>query len=188
MGLPNLLRNQHDLGHVVFSQPIYQLSHRVMVKIVVHSQILKKGVLVLSILHARTRTCARQCRWKAEAASGSRAQGGGTAAVPMPRPANDETGTVEARLPASLNYQGKARIFQVGPGSVIGEMDWVLRRARTFQCLAVSKATVLCLSRTAHERMAQSHPHANSMLLQMLLRSSMLSTAHAMHALEQAVR
>ena len=79
------------------------------------------------------------------------------------------------------------RIVQAGPGSVIGELDWVLRRPRAFQCLVASRATVLALTRGAHERMTRDDPHANGMLLQILLRSSMLTTAHAMHALERAV-
>jgi hypothetical protein len=144
-----------------------------------------------------------RCRWRAEGVAGptrereSRTQGGRNSTATLL--ANDRRATAEAvpqaahdevasRLPAHLHYQGKVRIIQAGPGSVIGEVDWVLRRPRSFQCLAVSKATVMCLSRAAHERMARSHPHANVMLLQMLLRSSMLSTLHAMHALEQAVR
>lgn len=106
--------------------------------------------------------------------------------APAP-PAPAATSSTERRTSAQLNSRGKVRIVQAGPGSVIGELDWVLRRPRAFQCLVASRATVLVLTRGEHERMTRDDPHANGMLLQILLRSSMLTTAHAMHALERAV-
>jgi CRP-like cAMP-binding protein len=89
---------------------------------------------------------------------------------------------------ADLDARSKVRIIQAGPGSVIGELDWVLRRPRAFQCVAASRARVLVLTRDAHARMARDAPHANGMLLQILLRSSLVTTVHALQALERAVQ
>ena len=89
---------------------------------------------------------------------------------------------------ARLDTKHKVRIVQAGPGSVIGEMDWTLRRRRSFQCVIASTARVLALTQEAQAKMAVEAPIANGMLLQMLLRSSLVTTVHAMQALERAVR
>lgn len=80
------------------------------------------------------------------------------------------------------------RIIQAGPGSVIGELDWVLRRKRAFQCVAPAETRVLALTRAAHEHMTREAPQANGLLLQILLRASLVTTVHALQAMESAVR
>ena len=105
-----------------------------------------------------------------------------------PGPHGDGATAATAFNMAALDGRSKVRIIQAGPGSVIGELDWVLRRTRAFQCVAASAARVRVLSRESHERLMRDAPHANGLLLQILLRSSLTTTVHAFQALERAVQ
>eukprot|EP00892_Ulva_mutabilis_P001349 jgi/Ulvmu1/11214/UM072_0051.1 len=81
---------------------------------------------------------------------------------------------------------GKVRIVQAGPGALLGALDYTLGRRRSFQCLVTADATVLLLTRAAHERMARHDPAATAALQQVMLRSALTTTAHAMAIFERA--
>lgn len=81
---------------------------------------------------------------------------------------------------------GKVRIVQAGPGALLGALDYTLRRRRSFQCLVTADASVLRLERSAHERMARHDPAATAALQQIMLRSALTTTAHAMATFERA--
>lgn len=81
---------------------------------------------------------------------------------------------------------GKVRIVQAGPGALLGALDYTLGRRRSFQCLVTADASVLRLTRAAYERMARHDPAATAALQQVMLRSSLTTTAHAMAIFERA--
>lgn len=89
---------------------------------------------------------------------------------------------------AQPSAQGKVRLAQAGPGSIVGALDFVLRRPRSSQCLAVTDGHACMLSRERHARMARDDPHIHSLLQQMMLRSSLLTTANTQQAMERAVQ
>jgi CRP-like cAMP-binding protein len=88
---------------------------------------------------------------------------------------------------AAPSAQGKVRLAQAGPGSLIGTLDFVLRRPRSHQCLAVTDGHAVVLSRDKYARMARDDPHVHSLVQQMMLRSSLLTTATTQQAMERAV-
>ena len=71
---------------------------------------------------------------------------------------------------------------------MLGALDFVLRRPRSHQCLAVTDGSALLLSRDKFARMATADPHAHSLLQQIMLRSSLLTTATTQQAMERAVQ
>eukprot|EP00892_Ulva_mutabilis_P012584 jgi/Ulvmu1/9699/UM055_0037.1 len=89
---------------------------------------------------------------------------------------------------AAPSAHGKVRLASAGPGSVLGALDFVLRRPRSNQCLAVTDGSALLLSREKFSRMASADPHAYSMLQQIMLRSSLLTTSTTQQAMERAVQ
>lgn len=82
----------------------------------------------------------------------------------------------------------QVRLAQAGPGSLIGTLDFVLRRPRSHQCLAVTDGTACMLPRQRYARMARDDPHVYSLVQQMMLRSSLLTTATTQQAMERAVQ
>lgn len=82
--------------------------------------------------------------------------------------------------------RGRLQIVEAGPGAVIGGLDYTLSRKRSFQCLVTADATVMHLSRFAQQRMAHSDSSALAALQQMLLRSSLVTTAQALAMFENS--
>lgn len=110
---------------------------------------------------------------------------GGRAALPQSEAGTPVPDTWAATMP---NAHGKVRLAQAGPGSVLGALDFTLRRPRSSQCLAVTDGSALVLSREKFARMASADPHAYSLLQQIMLRSSLLTTATTQQAMERAVQ
>lgn len=81
---------------------------------------------------------------------------------------------------------GKVRIVQSGPGALLGALDYTLGRRRSFQCLVTADVSVVRLTRASHERMARQDPAATAALQQVMLRSALTTTAHAMAMFEHA--
>lgn len=98
-------------------------------------------------------------------------------------------GAVDLRVtePGTDNHgRGRVQIVEAGPGAVIGGLDYTLSRKRSFQCLVTADATVMYLSRSSQQRMARLDAPAMAALQQMLLRSSLLTTAQALAMFENA--
>lgn len=83
---------------------------------------------------------------------------------------------------------GKVRIVQAGPGALLGALDYTLGRRRSFQCLVTADADMLRLTREAHRRMARHDPAAMAALQQVMLRSALTTTAHAMAMFERVTQ
>lgn len=101
------------------------------------------------------------------------------------------TSTARSSLPAAVpngRGGGKVRIVQAGPGALLGALDYTLGRRRSFQCLVTADASVVRLTRAAHERMARQDPAATAALQQVMLRSALTTTAHAMAMFERAAQ
>jgi CRP-like cAMP-binding protein len=92
-----------------------------------------------------------------------------------------------ARATTRMNRQGRVRLIHSGPASVVGSLDFVLGRRRSFFALATRDSVILELSREAQERMARNNPHANALLQEIMLKSSLTATAQALTALERAI-
>lgn len=76
--------------------------------------------------------------------------------------------------------------MEAGPGAVIGGLDYTLSRRRSFQCLVTADATVMYMSRSSQQQMARQDAPAMAALQQMMLRSSLLTTAQALAMFENA--
>ncbi|DBA74396.1 hypothetical protein WJX77_006646 [Trebouxia sp. C0004] len=78
------------------------------------------------------------------------------------------------------------RQFDYGPGGIVGELDFFLQQARSFEAVCKDSCTLLCISRTSFEQMAQQAPKLLNLLQTIILRSTCLSVAHALEALERS--
>ena len=86
----------------------------------------------------------------------------------------------------SAHGRGRVQIVEAGPGAVIGGLDYTLSRRRSFQCLVTADATVMYMSRSSQQQMARQDAPAMAALQQMMLRSSLLTTAQALAMFENA--
>jgi CRP-like cAMP-binding protein len=105
------------------------------------------------------------------------------AALDLPTATNAPPTKAAMSLAARLDSRGKVRFLQAGPGSLVGDVDWVLRRPCAFPCLATSPSRVLALTRPAFERLAAAEPRASALVLQLLLQSSAVALVHAVQEL-----
>jgi len=87
-----------------------------------------------------------------------------------------------------MSVPPKLRVLGVGPGGIIGEMDFVLRRPRSCFAICIEDSRLFCLKHDAVERMALLAPHMLNLIQAMLLRATSLSLSHAMQTLERAGR
>jgi CRP-like cAMP-binding protein len=120
------------------------------------------------------------------------------AAPALPRPRRSRslrTAEAQSTAPArtiatatsQMNRQGRVRLIHSGPSAVIGSLDFVLSRPRSFVALATRDSVVLELSREAQEQMARENPYAHGLLQEIMLKSSLTATAQALTSLERAV-
>ncbi|CAD7702019.1 unnamed protein product [Ostreobium quekettii] len=94
----------------------------------------------------------------------------------------------DMNVPDKLSVPSKLRVLGVGPGGVVGEMDFLLRRPRSCYAFCVEDSRLLCLSHEAVEKMAILAPRMLNLIQAVLLRSTSMSLSHALQTLERAGR
>lgn len=93
---------------------------------------------------------------------------------------------LQPALPPSAKPSAAERTFTYGPGSIVGELDFFLQRPRSFTAVADADGSAWRITRRAFERMAASDPASLVLLETIILRSTCLSAAHALEALERS--
>ncbi|KAL4452289.1 hypothetical protein ABPG75_007951 [Micractinium tetrahymenae] len=88
-------------------------------------------------------------------------------------------------LPAELQPPHVPRRVKFGAGSVLGELDFFLQRTRSFSAVVEAPGSAWRISRRAFELMGERDPATLNLLQQMVLRSTSLSAAHALEALDR---
>jgi CRP-like cAMP-binding protein len=86
-----------------------------------------------------------------------------------------------------MNEHGHGQLIHSGPAAIVGSLDFVFRRPRSFFAMATRDSVVLELSHEAQEHMAWDSPHANAIFQEIMLKSSLTATAQAVTALEHGV-
>lgn len=89
------------------------------------------------------------------------------------------------QLPEDVMPTHAARVLRFGPGGVIGELDFFLRRPRSFRAVVLEDGSAWRLTRAAFEDMATLEPGALVLLQGIILKSTCLSMSHAFEALER---
>ncbi|PRW58410.1 sulfate transporter [Chlorella sorokiniana] len=89
-------------------------------------------------------------------------------------------------VPADARPASTERVFKYGPGGLFGELDFFLQRPRSFTAVADRDSSAWCIDRRAFETMAKSDPSSLVLLETIVLRSTCLSAAHALEALERS--
>ncbi|KAL4431193.1 hypothetical protein ABPG75_006449 [Micractinium tetrahymenae] len=88
-------------------------------------------------------------------------------------------------LPADTQPATGERTVHYGAGSLVGELDFFLQRPRSFAAEAETAGSAWRLTRPAFEAMAAQDPGSLVLLQQIVLRSTSLSAAHALEALDR---
>lgn len=91
-------------------------------------------------------------------------------------------------LPAELQPHHAERTIRVGPGSILGDVDFVLQRPRSFTAAVDAGGCAWRVTRQAFAAMSERDPASLALLQQIVLRSTSLSAAHALEALDRVAQ
>lgn len=81
---------------------------------------------------------------------------------------------VIAQTSARINEQGQqGQLIQSGPAALVGSLDFVFHRPRTFFAIATRDSVVLMLDRASLQRMASERPLVHACVLELMLRASL---------------
>jgi SulP family sulfate permease len=89
-------------------------------------------------------------------------------------------------LPPDTQPHHGERTIRCGPGSIVGELDFFLQRPRSLGAVVEAAGSAWRCPRQAMEAMAAHSPASLAVLQQIVLRSTTLSAAHALEALERS--
>eukprot|EP00884_Botryococcus_braunii_P016374 jgi/Botrbrau1/341/Bobra.0022s0295.1 len=89
-------------------------------------------------------------------------------------------------LPEELTAPPAYRYFNMGPASIVGDMDFFLQRPRSFMAVCASRCRLLRMGREAFNRLALQAPQALIVLQAILLCSASLNETHALEVLERS--
>eukprot|EP01024_Parvocaulis_polyphysoides_P040132 TRINITY_DN36467_c1_g2_i1.p1 TRINITY_DN36467_c1_g2~~TRINITY_DN36467_c1_g2_i1.p1 ORF type:complete len:243 (+),score=21.01 TRINITY_DN36467_c1_g2_i1:1-729(+) len=76
--------------------------------------------------------------------------------------------------------------IRYGPGGVLGDMDFVIQRPRSFNAKCETPCILYSISREQQDLMRQYSPYLLNILQTIILRSASLSASHALEALERS--
>jgi SulP family sulfate permease len=77
-----------------------------------------------------------------------------------------------------------ARVLRFGPGGIVGDLDFMLQRPRSYSAVCERAAVAWVLPRAGFERLAAEAPQVLVLLQTVMLRLNCLSATHALAALE----
>lgn len=89
-------------------------------------------------------------------------------------------------LPVGTQPHHAERTIRCGPGSLVGELDFFVQRPRSLRAVVEAAGKAWRCPRQAVEAMAVQSPGSLAVLQQVVLRSTTLSAAHALEALERS--
>ncbi|KAL4419479.1 hypothetical protein ABPG77_008281 [Micractinium sp. CCAP 211/92] len=88
-------------------------------------------------------------------------------------------------LPVDTQPAASERTVHYGAGALVGELDFFLQRPRSFSAEVEAAGSAWHLTRPAFESMASQDPASLVLVQQIVLRSTSLSAAHALEALDR---
>jgi len=91
--------------------------------------------------------------------------------------------------PGQLAIENRAQLLKFGPGGIVGDLDFMLQRPRSFTARCPSSSSggsLWALTRTNFERLAGEAPQVLVLLQTAVLRLNCLSASHALEALERS--
>eukprot|EP01023_Acetabularia_acetabulum_P049289 TRINITY_DN5257_c0_g2_i2.p1 TRINITY_DN5257_c0_g2~~TRINITY_DN5257_c0_g2_i2.p1 ORF type:complete len:544 (+),score=84.96 TRINITY_DN5257_c0_g2_i2:163-1794(+) len=89
-------------------------------------------------------------------------------------------------LPRTKVERSIHKHIRYGPGGVLGDMDFVIHRPRSFNAKCETACKVYSISREQQDLMRQNSPQLLNILQTIILRSASLSASHALEALERS--
>lgn len=93
----------------------------------------------------------------------------------------------KGRISLETRASGERRqVLEYGPGGVLGDCDFYLRRARSFDALSTARSEVWTITRDAFERMISIDPNAAICMQLLILHSSALSAVGVLQLLGRA--
>lgn len=89
-------------------------------------------------------------------------------------------------LPAGTQPHHAEHTIKCAPGSLVGEIDFLLQRPRSLVAVVEADGGAWVISRQAFESMAVQDPGSLVLLQSIILRTTSLTAAHALEALERS--